>query len=87
MISGILKLVRTLLSSGKKTISDEARLRMQKNFVNKNSEDHVSDDFINSKMQSMKDSQGHADFSGSSINGPGKAKRETRNSNMGQRNF
>ena len=88
MFSGIIKLVRSLLSSGKEeNVSDEARLRMQKNFVNKNEDGPVSEDFIESKMQSMKDSQGESDFSGASVNGPGNVARETRNSNMSQRNF
>jgi hypothetical protein len=38
-----------------------------RNALNKNEET------IKSKIQSMKDSQGNSDFSGSSYNGPGKA--------------
>lgn len=43
--------------------------------------------FIEQKMQSMKDSQGNSDFSGSGYNGPGNVDHEKRNSNMAQRNF
>lgn len=42
---------------------------------------------ISRRMQSMKDSQGISDFSGSGYNGPGEVDREKRNSNMSQRNF
>lgn len=40
-----------------------------------------------SRQQSMKDSQGVNDFSGSSYKGPGNVDHEKRNSNMSQRNF
>lgn len=47
------------------------------------------DSFIgeDSRQQSMKNSQGKSDFSGSSYNGPGNVDREKRNSNMSQRNY
>ncbi len=45
-------------------------------------------DFIEAKrQQSLKDSQGVSDFSGSGYNGPGTVDREKTNSNMAQRNF
>ena len=61
---------------------------MQKNFIKP--EQPINDgqnDFIKSKNQSMKDSQGVSDFSGSAYNGPGNVDKEKRNSNMSQRNF
>ena len=42
--------------------------------------------FIEAKQQSMEDSQGVADHSGSSYHGPGKPAERT-NANMWQRNF
>jgi hypothetical protein len=47
----------------------------------------VSTDFIDRKNQSLKDSQGVDDFSGSGYKGPGNVDHEKTNSNMGQRNF
>ncbi len=45
------------------------------------------DQMIDRKQQSMQDSQGKSNFSGSSYNGPGNVDHEKTNSNMGQRNF
>jgi hypothetical protein len=67
--------------------SDSAIKNLQKNFLKKEDRDPVSHDFIDRKMQSMNDSQGPSDFSGSAYNGPGNVDREKTNSNMGQRNF
>lgn len=64
--------------------SDEARENLVKNF---SKDEDTSDEFIRSKEQSMKDSQGVSDFSGSAYNGPGNVDREKVNSNMSQRNY
>lgn len=52
-----------------------------------NKNNNTSSDFIEKKNQSLKDSQGVSDFSGSGYNGPGNVDREKTNSNMSQRNF
>ncbi len=62
-------------------------LNKLKKFFNKNLQDKPKNDFIKSKMQAMKDSQGKGDFSGSSYNGPGNVDHEKTYSNMSQRNF
>ena len=68
--------------------NDDIQARLQKNFLKpEQPENNDQSDFIKSKNQSMKDSQGVSDFSGSSYNGPGNVDREKRNSNMSQRNF
>lgn len=65
------------------------RENLQKNFVV--DEDDVarknSKELLARNSQSMKDSQGVSDFSGSGYNGPGNVDREKTNSNMSQRNF
>jgi len=48
---------------------------------------NAKNDFIQKKKQSMEDSQGKSNFSGSSYNGPGNVDHEKRDSNMSQRNF
>lgn len=64
---------------------DEAELRRAN--LKRNMEIPEADDsFIQSKQQSMMDSQGFPDHSGSSYHGPGKPG-ETSNANMWQRNF
>lgn len=70
----IIKRIKKAFNLGSK--ADDSVKNLQSNF---NDED--------SKQQSMKDSQGKSDFSGSGYNGPGNVDREKTNSNMGQRNF
>jgi hypothetical protein len=65
---------------------DSARENLQKNFL-KEDKPAKENDFITRKNQSMNDSQGVSDFSGSAYNGPGNVDREKTNSNMSQRNF
>ncbi len=58
---------------------------LQKQFSKKGK--RKTNDLIDKKNQSMSDSLGVSDFSGSSYNGPGNVDREKTNSNMSQRNF
>jgi hypothetical protein len=66
--------------------NDFARENMKRNFLN-DTIPSKDDSFITQKEQSMIDSQGVSDFSGSGYNGPGNVDREKTNSNMSQRNF
>lgn len=67
------------------TIEGSPTKTLQKKFLKK--DDTEQNEFIAKKNQSMKDSQGVSDFSGSGYNGPGNVDREKTNSNMSQRNF
>ncbi|MBA2405381.1 MAG: hypothetical protein H0V66_11465, partial [Bdellovibrionales bacterium] len=67
--------------------ANETTESLPKNNLKKDSSNKKVNDFIDRKNQSMQDSQGKSDFSGSGYNGPGNVDREKRNSNMGQRNF
>lgn len=61
---------------------------LQKNLIQKNNNKNIENDpALARKQQSMQDSQGKNDFSGSGYNGPGNVDHEKRNSNMSQRNF
>jgi hypothetical protein len=90
----LLKLIENFLrnrktsnqSPEKSQPKDSAREKLQENFLLKD-QPTKQDDYINKKNQSMSDSQGVSDFSGSGYNGPGNVDREKTNSNMGQRNF
>lgn len=65
-----------------------SRDQMLKNFLKKpDRSSGNTDDLITRKTQSMENSQGTNDFSGSAYNGPGNVDHEKRNSNMSQRNF
>lgn len=68
---------------------NKKRENLKKNFLV--DEDDVarknSKELLARKNQSMNDSQGVSDFSGSGYNGPGNVDREKTNSNMSQRNF
>ncbi len=74
-----------LFSWVKKFLSSEKDSALQMSAGNPKNK--ASKDFIDSKNQSMKDSQGVSDFSGSGYHGPGNVDAEKRNSNMSQRNF
>lgn len=63
------------------------RENLKNNYLQGNFSQKVREESIDQTHQSMKDSQGVSDFSGSSYNGPGNVDREKTNSNMGQRNF
>lgn len=61
--------VKEVLSTKRR--KEVLRRNMLRNFSIKDKNSPVESDFINSKLQSMKDSQGTSDFSGSGYNGPG----------------
>ena len=68
-------------------VRQERRETLKRIYLKKENHNSQTNDFIRKKMQSMKDSQGTSDFSGSSYNGPGNVDREKVNSNMGHRNY
>lgn len=82
-----MKLLEKLKSLFKDNFSKQARENLQKNFLKKDDSEKLNDKNLSRKNQSMLDSQGVSDFSGSGYNGPGNVDREKRNSNMSQRNF
>lgn len=65
----------------KKLFNEDANARSE------GPQEKVSDDFIKRKKQSLSDSQGVDDFSGSSYKAPGNVDHEKTHSNMSQRNF
>lgn len=84
----ILNKMKSFFNNFKEHSNTAARENLQKNFLKKeNSLKNESNDFMKKKNQSMSDSQGVSDFSGSGYNGPGNVDREKVNSNMSQRNF
>lgn len=86
-IFGFYKFLKEEIKNQKTRRQDVKRENLKKNFLKeKRSEENIEGP-INRTKQSMKDSQGVSDFSGSSYNGPGNVDREKTNSNMGQRNF
>lgn len=76
---GIVEKIRRFFTS-----SSTSSNKDQKSFSDKKEN---FDQMIDRKNQSMQDSQGKSDFSGSAYNGPGNVDHEKTNSNMGQRNF
>ena len=80
-IFGFYKFLEEEIESQKLKRKDAKRENLKKNFFQKDTSS------IKRTEQSMKDSQGISDFSGSSYNGPGNVDREKTNSNMSQRNF
>lgn len=80
-IFGFYKFLKEEIESQKLKRKDVKRENLKKNFFQKDTSS------IKRTEQSMKDSQGISDFSGSSYNGPGNVDREKTNSNMSQRNF
>ncbi len=87
MLTAFLNRLRGLLSRRKDRPQGMSRPETPVNAQTKNAGQYKVDDFMDRKSQSMQDSQGVSDFSGSSYNGPGNVDREKRHSNMNQRNF
>lgn len=87
MLEDFLNRIFRYLSSRNKTIQPDNHIKLQKKFSKKEDGTKKVNDYNDRKMQSMADSQGINDFSGSSYNGPGNVDHEKRNSNMSQRNF
>jgi hypothetical protein len=75
-----------ILSLGEE-VRRERRETLKRIYLKKDNQSSHVNDFINQKMQSMKHSQGKANFSGSSYNGPGNVDREKIDSNMAHRNY
>ncbi|HXH29273.1 MAG TPA: hypothetical protein VNJ01_00510 [Bacteriovoracaceae bacterium] len=85
-----MELIKNFLQSGKSpvnTLESKGTEGAAKKLLGKPSKSRVSSEFIDKKKQSLKDSQGVSDFSGSGYNGPGNVDREKTNSNMSQRNL
>lgn len=87
MLGDFFNKVFKFLGSYKRPAQNDESTKLQKKFLKKEDGISKANDFIERKMQSMSDSQGASDFSGSSYNGPGNVDHEKRNSNMSQRNF
>ncbi len=83
----IYKFLKKEIKEQKVKRQDLKRENLKKNFLQKDLSQEISAEPVDQTNQSMKDSQGVSDFSGSSYNGPGNVDREKTNSNMGQRNF
>ncbi len=81
-----LKAKKFVFSLGEE-VRRERRETLKRIYLKKENQNSQVNDFIDKKMQSMKDSQGESDFSGSSYNGPGNVDREKTHSNMGHRNY
>lgn len=79
----IVKKIKQLFSSN--SSSDQKSFTSSN--IKKDQKKENYDQMIDRKQQSMQDSQGKSNFSGSSYNGPGNVDHEKTNSNMGQRNF
>lgn len=87
MLMALFNKVRSIFKTNHKSLIPENNMKPQANFLEKDKTTKKVNDFIDRKKQSMQDSQGTSDFSGSGYNGPGNVDREKRNSNMSQRNF
>lgn len=88
----LLNLIKSFFSNPQNKELDEMKgnstENLQKNLIQKNNNKNAeSDPALARKQQSMQDSQGKNNFSGSGYNGPGNVDHEKRNSNMSQRNF
>ena len=86
-IFGFYKFLKEEIESQKLRRQDVKRENLKKNLLQEDTSRENLEEPISRTEQSMKDSQGISDFSGSSYNGPGNVDREKTNSNMGQRNF
>lgn len=86
-IFGFYQFLKEEIESQKLRRKDVKRENLKKNFFQKDTSRENLEESINRTEQSMKDSQGISDFSGSSYNGPGNVDKEKTNSNMSQRNF
>jgi hypothetical protein len=88
MFMRILNFIRDFFRPDEKKEEKEiARKNMKENFLNDHAKQPKMEDFIDRKKQSMLDSQGVSDFTGSGYHGPGSIDREKRNSNMNQTNY
>lgn len=89
-IFGFYKFLKEEIENQKMKRQNTKRENLKKNLLIQDTLEgnlEEEEESIKRSKQSMKDSQGVSDFSGSSYNGPGNVDREKTNSNMGQRNF
>ena len=86
MLKSFLNKVWSFFGTSKESKREESA-HLRKKFLKNDNGKHPVNDSMDRKNQSMKDSQGVSDFSGSGYNGPGNVDHEKRDTNMGQRNF
>lgn len=85
MFKSIVKRLKKVLNA--RPDKEVLRENLKKNFIPKEESSKIGEDIISHKQQSMKDSQGISDFSGSGYNGPGNVDHSKKTSNKPHHDF